>query len=158
MKISKMFELTRGKLGDTLLPYRNSDQNLIDGLTLCIDYLWSYRKDLFLDDNMKWVKNYNQAEAKANSTEYSEGDIIFVNDPVDLYICTDGGATGIDTAYSGDIVIDGGAMFSLYSFEEAINKMYVSHYIAYHCLMLDADEQANEALASNHYNMFINGI
>lgn len=158
MKISKMFELTRGKLGDKLTPYRNSDQDLVDGLTLCIDYLWINRKDLFLDDNMKLVNDYVQADERVNTHSYQKGDMIYINDPINLYICTTSGTSGVDVTYTNDVVIDGTSMFSRFTFHEGINLLFVSHYIAYHCLMLDADEQANETLASNHYSMFINGI
>lgn len=158
MKVRKMFGLARGKLGDTNPPYRNTDQDLINGLDECIDYLWIFRKDLFLDDNMKMSNDYEEAEAREPSHDYSVGDMIYVNDPLELYYCTIAGTSDADTPYVGEFVTDGTAMFSRFTFNESINLLFVSHYIAYHCLMLDADEQANEQLAQTHYSTFLGGI
>lgn len=158
MNLNKMFEMTRGSLGDTLTPYRNTDQDLVNGLTACIEYLWFNRKDLFLDDNLRIVNDYSGAFCRANTKAYSEGDIVFVNDPIDFYQCVSAGTSGTDTEFNTEFVIDGTASFVIFSFPECINLLAVSHFVAYYCLMLDGDEQANENLAQIHYNSFITGI
>jgi len=153
--LSLLFKDVRKLLGDTFEPYRNTDEDLIDGLASCLDRLYREDKDLFLNESFQIENNFEYPVPREDSTSYDVGDFIHINDPIDLYICTVAGVSNTTPVdFDGDFIVDGTVSWSRWCLPEGIHSNAVLHYICWFCLMMDNDEQANERNAAAHLQLF----
>jgi len=151
IELSEIFKTSRKFLGDTFKPYRNSDEDFASALSSFISYLKANHPDHMLDDNFQISDNFTKPFERSNSTVYSLGDMIFINDPMDIYSCSVAGTSNsTEPDFIANFVTDNTTGWTKWHVPGSIDGNAVIHYITWFCLIMDTDEQANEAKALFH--------